>query len=76
MLEDPGAQSLPELGELQGEAEMLEQRGSWDPEAELLGGIRQINSSWERHRREELARRDFNSLSPSERAELLTLSKT
>jgi len=74
MLEDQDAP--PELGELQGEAEMLEQKGNWNPEAELTGGIKQLNSSWERRRREELARRDFNTLSPSERAELLTPGKT
>ena len=76
MLEDPGAQSLPELGELQGEAEMLEQSGNWNPEAELSGGLAQLSSNWERRRREELSRRDFNTLSPSERAELLTSGKT
>lgn len=76
MLEDPGAQSLPELGELQGEAVMLEQKGNWDPEAELSGGIAQLNSSWERRRKEELAKRDITTLTPSERAELLTPGKT
>ncbi len=74
MLEDPDAP--PEVGELQGEAEMLEQKGEWNPEAELAGGLEQLNSSWERRRREELAKRDFNTLSPSERAELLTPGKT
>jgi DNA primase len=75
MLEDPGAQSLPELGELQGEAEMLEQKGNWDPEAELLGGIGQINALWARQRRETLAKR-FGDLSEAEREELLSLGKT
>lgn len=72
MLEDPDAPT--ELGELQGEAEMLEQKGSWDPEAELLGGIVQIDALWARQRREELARR-FDTLNAAEREELLTLSK-
>ncbi len=74
MLEAPDAP--PELGELQGKAEMLEQRGNWDPEAELVGGIAQLNSSWARRRKEELSKRDINTLSPSERAELLTPGKT
>ena len=73
MLDDPDAP--PELGELQGEAEMLEQKGNWDPEAELVGGIGRINSLWARQRREDLAKR-FDTLSAAEREELLSLSKT
>ncbi|MEW6133967.1 MAG: DNA primase [Pseudomonadota bacterium] len=75
MLEDPGALSLPELGELQGEAQMLEQKGSWDPEAELTGGMARIEALWARRRREELARR-FDTLNAAEREELLSLGKT
>ena len=76
MLDDPQAQAFQsELGELQAEVELLEQSGNWDPEAELLGGVEQINSSWERRRREELAKRDFKTLSAEERAELLSTSK-
>jgi DNA primase len=73
MLEDPDAPR--ELGELQGEAEMLEQSGNWNAEAELLGGVGQMNALWVRNRREELAKR-FDTLSAAEREELLTLGKT
>ncbi len=73
MLEDPDAP--PELGELQSEAEMLDQSGNWNPEAELAGGLAQINSNWERRRREELAKRDFSTLSQAERKELLAPGK-
>ncbi len=76
MLEDPHAQPFQSaLGELQGEVEMLEQSGNWDPEAELLGGLDQINSNWERRRKEELAKRDIHTLSAAERAELLSPGK-
>jgi len=76
MLEDPAAQAFQaELGELQGEIEMLEQSGTWNPDEELSGGLDQVNSNWERRRREELSRRPVETLSPSERAELLSPNK-
>jgi DNA primase len=76
MLEDPNAQPFQaELGELQGEIEMLEQSGNWNPEEELSGGLDQINSNWERRRREELSKRPVETLSPAERAELLSPNK-
>jgi DNA primase len=74
MLEDPGAP--PELGELQGEVEVLEHSGNWDPEADLSGGIEQIHAAWERRRQEELAKRPLHTLSQAEREELLSPGKT
>jgi DNA primase len=76
MLEDPGAEPFKaELGELQGEIEMLEHSGNWDPDADLSGGLDLINLNWERRRREELAKRDLNTLSSAEK-ELLSPGKT
>jgi len=76
MLEDPANRAFrSELGDLQGEIEVLEQSGNWDPEAELSGGLEQLSGNWARRRKAELAKREFASLSPAEKAELLSSSK-
>ncbi|OGU22064.1 MAG: DNA primase [Hydrogenophilales bacterium RIFOXYD1_FULL_62_11] len=86
-LRDIGSPSLPSLAEaargstlesLVNElmTDLLDKDDSWDWNAEFDGAVRQLHDDWRRRRQQDLAARPLNSLSASERQELVDLARS
>ena len=86
-LRDIGSPSLPSLAEaargstlesLVNElmTDLLDKDDRWDWNAEFDGAVRQLHDDWRRRRQQDLAARPLNSLSASERQELVDLARS
>jgi DNA primase len=56
--------------------DLLDKDDSWDWNAEFDGAVKQLRDDWQRRRWQELAARPLNSLSASERQELVELARS
>lgn len=56
--------------------DLLDKDDSWDWNAEFDGAVRQLHDDWRRRRQQDLAARPLNSLSASERQELVDLARS
>jgi DNA primase len=56
--------------------DLLDKDDSWDWNAEFEGAVKQLRDDWQRRRWQELAARPLNSLSASERQELVELARS
>jgi DNA primase len=56
--------------------DLLDKDESWDWNAEFDGAVKQLRGDWRRRRQHDLAQRPLDSLSASERQELIELARS